>query len=263
MSGSMDAAMVNPIASAIATAAAILSEARHAVAFTGAGISTPSGVPDFRSKNSGMWEKYDPMEVASIGSFRATPARFYDWLRPLLHLSLTVAPNPAHTALAQMEEAGILKAVITQNIDDLHQRAGSLNIYEVHGSLRTMTCPGCLEVYPSGQFLTLVQEGKELPRCPRCKKVLKPDITLFGELLPQDTWEAAEEHCRKADVVLVAGSSLSVWPASALPEMGVQNGARLIINNLTPTHLDSSADVLLPVDVAEALPRIARLAIRQ
>jgi NAD-dependent deacetylase len=247
------------IASSIASAAAILKEARHAVAFTGAGISTPSGVPDFRSKNSGMWEKYNPMEVASIGSFRATPDRFYDWLRPLLHLSLTVAPNAAHIALAQLEAAGILKAVITQNIDDLHQRAGSRSVYEVHGSLRTMTCPGCDAVYPSGQFLELVQEGKELPKCPKCKKVLKPDITLFGEMLPADTWAAAEAHCRKADVVLVAGSSLSVWPASALPEMGVQNGAHLIINNLTSTHLDSSADVLLPVNVAEALPKIAQL----
>ena len=158
-----------------------------------------------------------------------------------------------------MEEAGIVKAVITQNIDDLHQRAGSKNVYEVHGSLRTMTCKTCGKTHPSQQFREQLFTGDQLPHCPNCNRVLKPDITLFGEMLPIDTWTAAELHCRQADVVLVAGSALEVWPAASLPELGVSSGAKLIINNLTETYLDDSADVLLPMDVAMAIPRIVEL----
>ncbi len=268
----------HPPAAALEAAAGLLRSARHAVAFTGAGISTPSGIPDFRSHGTGLWERDDPMEVASLAVFQSHPERFYGWLRPLLKGAWGARPNPAHVALAQMEEVGILKAVITQNIDDLHGRAGSKNIYEVHGSLRTVTCRRCRETYPSERFRAVLENdgvspasetpGREapglpgrieIPRCPRCHQVLKPDITLFGEMLPAETWQGAEEHCRLADVILVAGSSLEVWPAASLPEIAVENGARLIINNLTPTHLDRHADVLLPANVAEVLPQIARL----
>jgi NAD-dependent deacetylase len=157
----------------------------------------------------------------------------------------------------------VIKAVITQNIDDLHQRAGSKNIYEVHGSLRTVTCHHCRETHPSEQFRAQIEgsgEGADrLPRCQRCQGVLKPDITLFGEMLPHQTWMEAEAHCKRADVILVAGSSLEVWPAASLPELAVEHGAHLIINNLSPTFLDRQADVLLPADVADALPKIASL----
>ncbi len=250
-------------------------------------MSTPSGIPDFRSHGTGLWERDDPMEVASLAVFRSRPERFYGWLRPLLRGAWAAEPNPAHLALARMEAAGILKAVITQNIDDLHRRAGSKNVYEVHGSLRTVTCPRCHETYPSEPFRAVLESAGEapvgeapvgdapvgetppgapglpdpdhIPRCPRCRQVLKPDITLFGEMLPAATWQGAEEQCFLADVILVAGSSLEVWPAASLPELAVENGARLIINNLTPTHLDRHADVLLPANVAEVLPQIARL----
>jgi NAD-dependent deacetylase len=262
---------------ALDKAADLLRSARHAVAFTGAGISTPSGIPDFRSQGSGLWERFNPMEVASLRIFQTHPERFYDWLRPLLQGIWAAQPNPAHMAIAQLEAAGILKALITQNIDDLHQRAGTKTIYEVHGSLRSMTCAHCQKTYPSQQFQTaLAGEIPEeptappvrtpaggtapggLPYCPVCKRVLKPDITLFGEMLPIDTWQQAEAHCQQADVILVVGSSLEVWPAAALPELAVENGARLIINNLSTTHLDSSADVLLPGDVAEVLPELLK-----
>ncbi len=250
--------MTEKLENEIEKAAAYLREAKHAVAFTGAGISTPSGIPDFRSKNTGLWQRFDPMEVASITVFNTRPEKFYGWLRPLLSQIWAAQPNPAHTALAQLEKAGILKAVITQNIDDLHQRAGSSAVYEVHGSLRRMICVRCHETFPAGQFRSEIDDATTLPRCPHCERVLKPEITLFGEMLPEDTWRAAEEHCRRADVILVAGSSLEVWPAAGLLEIGLDHGARLIINNLTPTHLDGDAAVRIHLDVAEAIPAIAK-----
>lgn len=242
-------------------AAELLRSARHAVAFTGAGISTPSGVPDFRSQGSGLWERFDPMKVASVEVFQNHPERFYDWLRPLLQTTWNAQPNAAHDALARLETAGILKAVITQNIDDLHQRAGSKTVYEVHGSLRTLTCPHCRAVYPSSDFrqaLEHLEADNGLPHCPSCSQILKPDIILFGETLPVDAWEQSEEHCRQADVMLVVGSSLEVYPAAALPEIAVEHRAKLIINNFTPTHLDHHAQAVFHSNVAEILPELVR-----
>lgn len=250
-----------PVQRAIRRAAELLGSARHAVVFTGAGISTPSGIPDFRSHGSGLWQRFNPMEVASIHTFMQRPDRFYDWLRPLLRDIWKSEANPAHLALARLEQHGVVKVVITQNIDALHQRAGSSQVLEVHGSLRTMTCPQCRQVLPTDQFRAELEVADEMPRCPGCGRVLKPDIVLFGEMLPANTWTQAEAHCRQADVLLVAGSSLEVWPAASLPEMAVDSHAALIINNLTPTPLDSSAEVLIPLDVAEAIPQITDLVV--
>jgi NAD-dependent deacetylase len=251
--------MSDSLETAIRRAADLLRPARKAVVFTGAGISTPSGIPDFRSADTGLWERFDPMKVASIEVFRRQPEQFYNWLRPLLQSIWAAQPNAAHMALADLERNGFIKAVITQNIDDLHQRAGSKTVYEVHGSLRTMTCMRCHNSHTAQQFHDQLESADKMPHCPECDRVLKPDITLFGEMLPTETWLAAERACKNADVILVAGSSLEVWPAASLPELGVEHGARLIINNMTPTYLDSQADVLLPMDVSEAIPRIAGL----
>jgi NAD-dependent deacetylase len=235
----------------------LLKQAHSVVAFSGAGISTPSGIPDFRSAGSGMWERFDPMEVASLTVFRFNPKKFWDWKRPLLRQIWAAQPNPAHLALAEMESAGKLKAVITQNIDGLHQRAGSKTVLEVHGSVETMSCPACRSRYPSLDFRAVIEETEDMPRCPSCGEILKPDIVLYEEMLPQGVWYAAEKACAGADVMLVVGSSLEVYPAAALPEMALEAGARLVIVNLSPTHLDSRADVLLPMDVARALPLLA------
>lgn len=243
---------------AIQKAASLLRAAKHAVVFTGAGISTPSGIPDFQSKDTGLWRRFDPMEVASIGVFQSRPEKFYGWLRPLLHEIWKAQPNAAHLALARLEEAGIIKALITQNIDDLHQRAGSKEVFEVHGSLRTLNCPRCKQTYPSLQFRDHLAAEESLPHCPKCSRILKPDIVLYGEMLPMETWREAESHCKQADVILIAGSSLTVYPAAALPEIAFENGAELIINNLSPTHLDARAGVRLDADVAEVIPEIAR-----
>lgn len=238
----------------IARAQSILRAARYAVAFTGAGISTPSGIPDFRSKGSGMWERYNPMETASLTTFRNDPKRFWDWKRPLMLTSWQAQPNPAHQALAQLETAGILKAVITQNIDGLHQRAGAKTVLELHGSIETMTCPRCQKNFRSIDFKPVLELQNGIPTCPDDDTILKPDVVLFEEALPQDTWRLAQQHAQAADVLLIVGSSLEVYPAAYLPEMALENGARTIIANLSSTFLDPHAAVLLPFDVALSLP---------
>jgi len=241
----------------IERAVRLLRQARHAVALTGAGISTPSGIPDFRSANVGLWETSDPMGVASIYAFRENPGRFYRWLRPLALLMRDARPNAAHFALARLEHAGIIRAVISQNIDGLHQKAGSMRVAEVHGHVREAVCLACYRVIPSESYLARFIADGETPLCPACGGVLKPNATLFGEALPAQALAAAIAVARQCDVMLVAGSSLEVAPAADLPYLALERRARLIIINFGETYLDDRADVLIRGDVADALPRIA------
>ncbi len=240
----------------IARAAELICNARYAVAITGAGISVPSGIPDFRSPGSGLWEKYDPMEVASVHAFRHRPEAFFEWMRPLARLVMAAQPNPAHCALADLEAMGRLRAVITQNIDGLHQRGGSQRVLEIHGHVREATCIRCYAVFPSEQFIETFVTAGQVPRCPRCTGVLKPNVILFGEQLPAQVLLQAQQEIRKCDLVLIAGSSLEVVPVADLPAWAHRSGARLIIVNIQPTYLDSQADVVLHADVAEILPQI-------
>jgi NAD-dependent deacetylase len=227
------------------------------VALTGAGISTPSGIPDFRSPGTGLWEKRDPMRVASIEVFERNPQDFYDWIYPLAELILQARPNPAHMALADLEANGPLQAVITQNIDMLHNQAGSKNVYEVHGHLRQTTCTGCGVVSDAAGMLQEFVLTKDVPLCERCGQVLKPNITLFGEVPPLTVFRAAEVWSATCDLMLVVGSSLEVIPVADFPLLAKQNGARLIIVNLVETYADQMADVVIRGDVAEVLPRLA------
>jgi NAD-dependent deacetylase len=242
----------------IARAAALLREARHAVALTGAGSSTPSGVPDFRSPGTGLWERADPMEVASLFAFRRNPEEFYAWIRPLALTLLTAEPNAGHRALAELEADGWLKAIITQNIDDLHQRAGSQVVLELHGHMREATCIGCYRVVPTGKLLNDFISSGQVPRCEVCGDVMKPNVVLFGEQLPIQVVNATMAHIRQADLMLVAGSSLEVVPAAHLPLLVHERAGRLIVVNLTPTYVDDVADVVIHGDMAEVLPLIAR-----
>lgn len=242
----------------ISRAGKILREARYAVALTGAGISTPSGIPDFRSPGSGLWERVNPMIVASLYTFRVRPKAFYDWVRPLAKKLVEAEPNPAHVALADLETRGWLQAVITQNIDGLHQKAGSREVLELHGHVREATCVRCYQVAPTGDFFDDFIASSDIPRCSECGGVMKPNVVLFGEQLPIGVFNTARAHARRADLLLVAGSHLEVMPASQLPLTVHENGGRIIVVNLSPTYIDQVAEVVIHANVAEILPLIAQ-----
>lgn len=242
---------------ALDTVVALLRRARHAIALTGAGISTRSGIPDFRSPQAGLWEQVNPAEVGSLYGFRHHPERFYNWIRPLAHLILNARPNTAHLALARLERNGYLKSIITQNIDMLHERAGSQTVYEIHGHLREMTCIHCFAVYPAEPLVNAFIEAGQVPTCSRCGHVLKPNVILLGEQLPARPLAAARREARRCDVMLVIGSSLEVYPAAELPLVAQRAGASLVFINLSATTLDPLADVVIHADVIDVLPHLA------
>jgi NAD-dependent deacetylase len=239
-------------------AAEIIMASHQVVVLTGAGLSTHSGIRDFRSPGTGLWTRYDPIEVASLDSFRYNPENFFKWIRPLVTGMQAAQPNAAHIALAKMEKNGNVKTIITQNVDGLHQRAGSMNILEVHGSMRTMTCVSCFQKYDASEFIVAYLEREEIPRCRKCSQILKPDVILFGEQLPIRTWLKAQEVSKQCDLMIVAGSSLEVLPVAGLPMRAIENGAHLIIINNSVTYLDVRADVVFNEDVADILPLIAK-----
>lgn len=241
----------------VAFAAELLQKAERAVALTGAGISTPSGIPDFRSEGTGLWSRDEPLEVASLLTFRTAPEKFYAWFRPLAGQIFEARPNRAHLALADLEAAGHLHAIVTQNIDMLHQKAGSKQVIEMHGTLATLSCTECFQQVESGSFLKPFVDEARLPRCPSCGGVLKPDVILFGEQLPQNAWYAAQRESRACDLMLVAGSSLEVLPVAGLPMQTLDRGAHLVIINNSPTYLDVRADAVIHGDVADILPILA------
>lgn len=243
--------------SSLALATELLRGSGRTLALTGAGISTPSGIPDFRSERSGLWNHVDPLEVASIWGFHNHPERFYEWFKPLAARTAAARPNAAHRALADMEAAGKLVGVATQNVDSLHQAAGSVCVCELHGHMRTMTCLGCNTRYPADGPLRDVLAGGPPPRCAACNELLKPDVVLFGEPLPYDVLSRAQEAALACDVMLIVGTSLEVMPAADLPLLARRRGARLVLINLTPTPLDDQMDVIVRADVVEALRSVA------
>jgi len=246
---------------ALADAAGLFRKARHVVVLTGAGISTPSGIPDFRSEGSGLWSRDEPLEVASLNTFRTTPEKFFKWFRPLAGQIYYAQPNPAHTALAEFEHAGHQSVIITQNIDGLHQKAGSQQVVEMHGTLQTLSCTGCYEHFPAEEFLKPFIENGTIPQCLICNGILKPDVILFGEQLPQAAWQTAQRATRQCDLMLVAGSSLEVLPVAGLPVQALDHGAHLIVINNTETYVDVRADIVITDNVATIIPEIMRRAI--
>lgn len=241
----------------IGRAADLVRGSPSTVALTGAGISTPSGIPDFRSPESGLWTDVDPTEVATLQGFCQSPKAFYEWIRPLARLLLAAEPNPAHRALARLEQAGRLTVIVTQNIDMLHHRAGSERVLEVHGHLREATCIHCYRAWPAQAFMLRWLDDNVLPRCPECGYPLKPNVILFGEQLPALILTQAKLAARRCGVMLVAGSSLEVFPAADLPLIALEHGAKLIVINRMPTFVDDRAEVVIRDDVAEVLPALA------
>ena len=235
-----------------------IQEADNIVAFTGAGISTPSGIPDFRSEDSGLWENVDAQRVASIYGFRKEPQAFYDWVRPLAKLTIDAKPNPAHDALVTLEEIGKLQAIVTQNIDMLHTRAGSKTVFELHGHMRLATCINCFREYPGEPLIEQVIETAGVPRCEGCDGVLKPNVILFGEQLPYEAMMGAKKATRLADLFIVIGSSLEVAPASDIPLIAKRNGAKLVIINKEETMMNRFADLFISGDAAEILSAIIK-----
>lgn len=239
---------------AIQIAASLIRRAKKTVILTGAGYSTPSGIPDFRTAGSGLWTKYLPMEVASLTTFRTNPELFFAWLQPLASRMIGTQPNAAHLALVKLETAGYLSTIITQNIDGLHHRAGNHRVLEIHGTFNTLTCVGCFKKFPAAGLIQPYLDYGEIPYCPECHHLLKPDIILFEEQLPVKTWVEAEKASENCDLMLIAGTSLEVMPSARLPVRALDNGAKLILVNKTETYIDVRADIILRGDVAELMP---------
>ncbi|MCC7117240.1 MAG: NAD-dependent deacylase [Anaerolineales bacterium] len=241
---------------AIEFAADLIRQSKRAVALTGAGLSTPSGIPDFRSEGTGLWAHDEPLDVASLQTFRTAPEKFFAWFRPLAGQIYHAQPNVAHLALAALEKAGKLVSIITQNIDLLHQKAGSNSVIETHGSLQTLTCTQCYQRVNAEPYVDAFIETGDLPHCSTCGGVLKPDVILFGEQLPQAAWMKAQTAARQCDLMIVIGSSLEVLPVAGLPMQALERGAHLAIVNHTPTYLNVRADVVFDQDVSLVIPAI-------
>jgi NAD-dependent deacetylase len=234
--------------------AELVRERQPCVVLTGAGISTESGIPDFRSP-TGIWAQYDPMEYATIDAFLADPEKVWDFYGKRLNVLRDAEPNEGHRALVELEERGWVRAVITQNIDRLHERAGSRDVVEVHGSIRTSSCLDCGTVVPFDEVVRLLP----VPHCPGCGRVLKPDVVMFGELLPEDAIARATQLAADAGLLLVVGSSLEVYPVAGLPAETLAAGGSLAIVNRAPTQFDRRASVTIDAGAGETLRALAHV----
>ncbi|RLI77428.1 NAD-dependent protein deacylase [Archaeoglobales archaeon] len=231
----------------------MLAEAKHAVVFTGSGISAESGIPTFRGTD-GLWLRYNPEEVASIYGFKRNPAKFWEFAKELI-VKTKASPNPAHYAIAELEKEGVVKAVITQNIDMLHQNAGSKKVLELHGSMSYVDCLDCGAEY-EWEYIEKVLEEKQ-PVCENCgSEFLKPRVVFFGEPLPPDVLSEAMEESKRCDLFIVVGSSLVVYPAASLPDMAKRSGAKLAMVNLEPTEKDNIFDAIVYGKAGEIMPRV-------
>ena len=229
--------------------AALIVEAQPCVVLTGAGVSTESGIPDFRSR-TGIWREYDPMEYATIDAFRRDPAKVWDFYSKRLGILANAKPNAAHLALAELERRALVDAIVTQNVDWLHQAAGSVEVIEMHGSIRTASCLGCGHGEPFERVVQLLP----VPACARCGQVLKPDVVMFGELLPDGVMERATELALGAGLVLVVGSSLEVYPVAGLADLA----ERLAIVNIGQTPYHVRAELTIDAPAGETLTEVVR-----
>jgi len=216
------------------------------VVLTGAGVSTESGIPDFRSA-TGIWAQYDPYEVASIDAFRRDPERVWEFYALRLDVLAQAEPNPAHHALAELEARALVQAIVTQNVDRLHATAGSRDVIEVHGSIGRAVCLAC------GHEEGSVRELLPLPRCANCGAILKPGVVMFGELLPVPAIDRATALAQNAALLLVVGTSLEVWPVAGLPEETLLHGGKLAIVNRDPTPYDHRAELVIHAAAGETL----------
>jgi NAD-dependent deacetylase len=232
--------------------AELLGQSRRAVALTGAGVSVPSGIPDFRTPETGLWAKVDPMEVAHISVFEGDPERFWSYYRPRFQSLGDKEPNRAHEALAELERRGLIEGVITQNIDRLHRAAGSQNVVEVHGSIGASSCTACAITFGLDEVDALFDE-RGVAVCSGCGGAVKPDVVLFGEMLPLEAIDRATQLAEEADLMICVGSSLAVHPVAGLPHLTLEAGGRLAIVTKGETPYDGDAELKLDGEVDEEL----------
>jgi NAD-dependent deacetylase len=231
--------------------AELIKESKRAVAFTGAGISVESGIPDFRSKG-GLWERFDPMEYATIRAFKKDPAKVWGMLKEMDRILVKARPNPAHCALAELEKGGMLLGVITQNVDNLHQAAESVNVIEYHGNAHRFVCTNC-----KGSWLRSALDFDQLPLYCFCGGLIKPDVVFFGEPIPEDAMYQANALVLAADLVLIIGSSMEVAPANVLPQVAKETGAIIVENNLEHTRMSRFlTDYFLPGPAGKVWPEV-------
>jgi len=240
-----------------AALAGLIERLQPCVVLTGAGMSTESGIPDFRS-TSGIWAEVDPFEVASIEAFRRDPLRVWRWYGPRIRALCEAQPNPGHLALAELERAGLVRAVVTQNIDALHTRAGSEDVIEVHGSIRRSVCLTCGCELSLPAVLAQLEE-REAPVCTQCGAILKPGVVMFGELLPAAAAARAERLARDAALLLVVGSSLQVWPVAGWPAQTLAAGGAVAVVNRDETPYDRDAILTVREAAGASLAEARRL----
>lgn len=237
--------------------AKMIIESKKTVALTGAGISTESGIPDFRGPE-GLWKQIDP-RLVTIQSFRMFPEVFWYFMVEKFESIMKAQPNKAHYALAELEKIGKLSSIITQNVDSLHFKAGSKNVIELHGSMREAVCMNCGTIIPMEEALKMAKKSYYLPMCEGCGGILKANVILFNESLPEEKLKRALYESRTCDLMLVVGTSLQVYPAAYMPTIAKQRGAKLAIVNMEPTPLDDSADAVIHAKAGEVLPVIVEI----
>ncbi len=235
--------------------AELIRGSRCTVALTGAGVSVPSGIPDFRTPETGLWANVDPMEVAHIDVFERDPARFWSYYRPRFQSLGDKRPNRAHEAIAELERRGLLEGVITQNIDRLHRAGGSRNVVEVHGSIETSSCTRCAVCYEIDEVEALFDEDG-VAVCSSCRGAVKPDVVLFGELLPERAMVRAHDLAERAELMICVGSSLAVYPVAGLPQLTLERGGRLVIVTKGETPYDAEAELKLDGDVVAEIDAV-------
>ena len=234
----------------ITQAADIISRSRMTIALTGAGVSVESGIPDFRGAG-GLWSKYDPSEYATINAFVSNPEKVWNMLRDMDKLVEKAGPNRAHKGMGELEKMGLLRFIITQNVDNLHQAGGSENVIEYHGNSSTLSCLKCKKNYPAEE-----KRGEYLPRC-KCGEILKPDVIFFGEAIPEEALYESFKLADTAEALMVVGTSAVVSPANSIPVIAKRNGAKIIEINKERTHLTGSlTDVFLQGEAGEIIDRL-------
>lgn len=245
----------------ILQAAEIIGNSKLTLALTGAGISTPSGIPDFRSPGTGVWENIDPMQYATIWAFLSNTHKVYEFYAARFFPIFNAQPNAAHYALTQLQNKNLLSAIITQNIDGLHQKSGSKNVIEMHGTIREGICLKCSKIFAMSEvadsFMQFKDDKNYKPTC-ECSGLIKPNVVLFGEQLPNEELHKCDELINKCECFIVVGSSLLVQPVCFFPEMAVGKGAKLIIVNMQPTPLDNLAEIIINDKLEIVLPEIVK-----